>query len=82
MGMEMTTAEDRCRGTGRTTNLILATVRRAIDNAGNPVECRDHWNTRSAHKHVYMQVSEILHILRIEHTGQADPYTITVEPRK
>lgn len=35
-------SNDPCRGTGRTTNIVLATVRLALDNPGVWVACVDH----------------------------------------
>lgn len=58
------------RGTGRTTNIILDSVKSAIQVAGKPYHCYDHERGEFAHTrdcYVAKQVSNILITLNVEH---------------
>lgn len=60
--------EDEQRNTGRTTNIVLALVRKALDNAGIKIEARDHWENTYAHWGVARAAGRVLDELNVPYT--------------
>ena len=74
------------RGTGRTTNIVLALVRKALDNPGTFIEARDHWDNVYSHRGVARSAGRVLDALFVENTVHVDNMQsksyIRVEPRR
>lgn len=68
------------RGTGRTTNIILDSVRGAINTAGKAYHCFDHDRLANNDLEVTNKVSAILGVLGIDHLRVGN--VITVSPKK
>lgn len=78
--------EDEQRNTGRTTNIVLALVRKALDSPGIKVEARDHWDNIYAHYGVARAAGRVLDTLHIPSTVyypvNGGKSYIMVEPRR
>lgn len=79
--------EDALRNTGRTTNIVLALVRKALDNAGLKIEARDHYENAYAHWGVARAAGRVLDELHVPHViyrpgPRDDKSYIMVEPRR
>lgn len=78
--------EDALRATGRTTNIVLALVRTALDNPGVKIEARDHWDNAFSHRGVARAAGRVLDALFVENTvydldARGKSY-ILVKPRR
>ena len=74
--------DDAYRGSGRTTSIILSTVRDAIWNPNTVVSCKDHYDRLPAHSHVFKKVHDILTLLNVDHDANSANLTIRVHPIK